>query len=214
MSTLYPQFFGYTATLLLAISLLVNNDIRFRWTNSFGSIAFVLYGISLHALPVILTNGLLLCINVFYLVKIYRTHEDFDLAEFHSGDQIVKKYYSFHKNDIKKFFPDFTLEENEKELRFVVLRDLAFANIFVAHIADDGSAYVKINYTVPKYRDLKVGRFIFEKEKRYLINKGIKKIVYKSVFNKNHEHFLKVMGFEKTTTGNEECYSKILATGR
>jgi hypothetical protein len=206
------QFFGYAATLLLAISLLVNNDIRFRWTNSFGSIAFVLYGISLHAWPVILTNGLLLCINLFYLVKIYKTHEDFDLSEFHPAEQIIRKYYSFHKSDILKFFPDFSFEEKENELRFVVLRDLAFANIFVAHIDENGSAFVKINYTVPKYRDLKVGKFIFEKEKKYLIDKGIKKIVYKRVYNKNHEHFLKIMGFNKQLVDGSECYFKTLNT--
>ena len=72
---------------------------------------------------------------------------------------------------------------------FVVLRDLVIANIFTASILKDGSAIVNINYTVPKYRDYKVGKFIFERENRFLISKGIKCLIYKKVLNKNHERF-------------------------
>jgi len=210
MQEILSQFFGYAATVLLAISLLVNNDIRFRWMNSFGSLAFILYGITLNAMPVILTNGLLLGINIFYLFKIYNTHEDFDLSEFEHDDQIVRKYVSYYQKDIQKFFPGYSFDDRENELRFVVLRDLAFANIFVAHITNDGKAYIKINYTVPKYRDLKVGKFIFEKENNYLRSKGVKQIVYSNIENKNHEQFLKIMGFEKTTIDNKECYCKVI----
>ncbi len=210
MNEILSQSLGYAATALLALSLLVNNDIRFRWLNSFGSLAFVLYGFTLNAMPVILTNGILLGINIFRLIKIYNTHEDFDLAEFDSGNQLVKKYYSFHESDIQNFFPEFALEEGGNDLRFVVLRDLAFANIFIAHVTESGRAYVKINYTVPKYRDYKVGRFIFEKERKYLLSKGVRQIVYTKLKNKNHEQFLRVMGFEKMVIDNEECYCKTI----
>lgn len=199
---------GYLATLLLALSLLVNNDIRFRWLNSFGSASFILYGLALGAFPVMITNGLLLCINIYYLIKIYRTHEDFDLLEFRPDDKIVNKYLTFYKKDISTYFPGFILEDKESELRFVVLRDLAFANIFVAHITPEGIAYVKINYTVPKYRDLKVGRFIFDQEKKCLIGKGVKQIAYREVYNKDHERFLRVMEFKKEILDAGECYVK------
>ena len=208
MKETLPLILGYLAFILLAISLLVNNEIRFRWLNSLGSISFVLYGLMIDAFPIIITNGLLLCINIFYLIKIYTTDEDFDLIEFFSTDSLIQKYFSFYQKDILTFFPNFSLQDKENELRFIVLRDLVFANIFVAQISPEGIAFVKINYTVPKYRDFKVGRFIFEKENKYLRSKGIKQIVYKEVINKNHIQFLKIMKFKKVIIDGNQCYTK------
>ncbi|MDB5190833.1 MAG: hypothetical protein JWQ96_396 [Segetibacter sp.] len=201
---------GYAASVLLGISLLVNNDLKFRWLNTFGCLFFIVYGIFINAFPIILTNTALLLINLFYLVKIYRTEEDFDLIEFGAGDKLIEKFLSFHQPDIKNYFPDFNAEEAGNEISFAVLRDMVIANIFVAGLQTNGTAVVKINYTVPKYRDYKVGKFIFDKEKKYLVAKGVKRVVYTNVHNKNHENFLKKMGFTKTMFEGKECYVKSL----
>ncbi len=188
---------GYAASVLLALSLLVNNDLRFRWLNLFGCLAFIIYGILITAFPIILTNTILLLINAFYLVKAYNTKENFDLLEFIPGDKIINKFLQFYNKDIESYFPEYKLAGNDNDIRFVTLRDMVIANIFVAELSADGKAYVKINYTVPKYRDYKVGTFIFEKEKTFLKTKGIQQLLYSNVSNKNHEAFLKRMGFEK-----------------
>jgi hypothetical protein len=186
---------GYVASVLLALSLLVNNDLKFRWLNMFGCLAFIVYGILINAFPIILTNAILLLINIFYLVKTYNTKENFDLLEFTPGDKIINKFLQFYSKDIESYFPGYRLAGNDNDIRFVILRDMVIANIFVAELAADGNAYVKINYTVPKYRDYKVGTFIFEKERDFLKAKGIQQLVYSNVTNKNHDTFLKRMGF-------------------
>ncbi len=196
------QVIGYIASILLALSLLVNNDIKFRWLNTLGCVSFIIYGIFIHAFPILLTNSILFLINLFYLIKLYTAKEDFELIEFKGGEKLVFKFLSFYKEDLAKYFPDYVHEVNENNLNFVVLRDLVIANIFVAQPDGNGRAVVKLNYTVPKYRDYKVGRFIFEKEKKFLVSKDIKQLVYEKVSNKNHERFLKVMGFiEQDGTG-------------
>jgi len=63
MSGLIILGIGYLASILLAISLLVNNDLKFRWLNSFGCLSFIIYGLMIHAFPIILTNVILLVIN-------------------------------------------------------------------------------------------------------------------------------------------------------
>jgi hypothetical protein len=208
MYDLISQSLGYLASVLLAISLLVNNDIRFRWLNSFGCLAFILYGITISAIPIILTNSLLLVINVYFLIKIYWRQESFDLVEFETNDHLIEKFLEFYKNDIQNYFPDFKLKESSSALRFVVLRDLVIANIFVIEIKNDGIGEVKINYTVPKYRDFKVGRFIFEEEHKYMTDKGVKTIAYRSIVNPNHERFLKIMGFKKPESASEWVLEK------
>jgi hypothetical protein len=188
---------GYLASVLLALSLLVNNDLKFRWLNMFGCLAFIIYGILITAFPIILTNAILLLINVYYLIKTYNTKENFDLLEFTPGDKIISKFLQFYSKDIGSYFPGFKLSGNDNDIRFVTLRDMVIANIFVAELSADGVAYVKINYTVPRYRDYKVGTFIFEKEKDFLLGKGIRRVVYNNVINKEHTTFLEKMGFEK-----------------
>ncbi len=173
-----------------------------------GSLSFVFYGIFIHAFPIVLTNAVLLAINIYFLFKIYRRQEKFDLVEFNHDAALIPRFLSFYQKDIEAYFPGFAMGAMEKEIRFVVLRDIVVANIFVAVIHDNGDAIVKINYTVPKYRDYKVGRFLFEEGKAFLHSNGVKRIVYQQVFNSNHEKILKVMGFKKEKFGTGDCYIK------
>lgn len=201
-------YFGYLASLLLALGLLVSNDLKFRWLNTGGNVAFIIYGVVLGAVPIILTNSILLVINLFWLYKIYNRKERFELLEFSSGGIMIDRFLSFYQKDIAAHFPDFKREQLDGNLNFVVLRDLVIANIFSATLADDGSAKVIINYTVTKYRDYKVGRFIFDKEKQFLLSKGVKTIYYTSVANKRHRKFLSVMGFTMQELNNNSLLCK------
>jgi hypothetical protein len=210
MNNILPLAIGYLASALLALSLLVNNDLKFRWLNLFGCLSFMIYGALISALPIILTNTLLLFINLAYLFKIYRRKEDFDLVEFEANDKIIEKFLAYYAKDIHDYFPEFHLNEKESAIRFMVLRDMVIANIFIATVEGKEEGLVQINYTVPKYRDYKIGRFIFEKENTFLLSKGINQLVYKKVYNKNHEEFLRVMGFEKRIAGHETGYMKRL----
>jgi hypothetical protein len=201
-------YFGYLASLCLVIALLVNNDLKFRWFNSFGNVFFITYAILLFAIPVLITNVILLCINVYYLIKIYSKKENFDLLEFNGDEKMTEKFLDFYKNDITAYFPHFRQEQLFGKLNFVVTRDVVIANIFSAELTQNGDAVVALNYTLPKYRDFKVGSFIFGKEKEYLVSKGVRRIVYLEVAHKGHLDFLKVNGFVPQNIGGRECMVK------
>jgi hypothetical protein len=207
LHTIAP-WFGYFASLCLILALIINNDLKFRWFNTFGNIAFIIYAILLGTIPVLLTNGILLCINIFYLVKIYRRKENFELLEFNGDEKLAQKFMEYYEKDMTHYFPRFRKEALQHNLNFVVTRDLVIANMFSASLSPNGDAFVELNYTLQKFRDYKVGSFIFEKEKDFLMEKGIKKIVYTQVENKNHLDFLKVMGFTKEQIMGRECFVK------
>ena len=201
---------GYVAAIFLAISLFINQTLKFRWMNVCGNISFIMYGILLGAFPIILTNAILLSINLYKIYKIHRLREVFELLEFKRDNDFVNRFLKFYKNDIRSYFPSFVFDNDEEKICFLVLRDLVIANIFVAKINPDGSVNVEINYTVPKYRDYKVGRYIFEKRKNFLKTKGITKIVYETVFSSQHEHFLKHVGFKAVCSNGKTSYVKEL----
>lgn len=204
------QLPGYLAFVFLAISLWVTTDLKFRWINSLGCLCFVLYGLIINAYPIVLTNCVLLAINIYFLFKIYRRKEKFDLVEFKKDAALIPKFLSFYNTDIKAYFPAFEMTDNADVIKFVVLRDIVVANIFVANVDSEGNAFVQINYTIPKYRDFKVGRFLFDEGKEFLQARGIKKIIYTEVYNPDHEKFIKVMGFKKEIINNNNCYIKYL----
>jgi len=189
------ELMGYVASVLLAISLLVNGELKFRWINSFGCVAFIIYGVLIDAFPVTLTNSVLLLINAFQMVKYYRTTEAFDLVPFTADEKIIAKFVAFHEQDIQSYYPGFKLNDEPNDIRFLVLRNMTIANIFIASLQAEGKAYVKINYTIPKYRDFKVGTYVFRKRVDFLKALGVKEIVYTSVAHKGHADFLKRMGF-------------------
>lgn len=205
-------YFGYLASLCLIIALLVNNDLKFRWFNTLGNVFFIVYAIILNAIPVLITNLLLLCINAYYLIKIYRKQENFDMLSFRGDEKMAQKFISFYQKDIAGYFPAFKPDALQDNFNFVVTRDLVIANMFSAKVMANGDAVVALNYTLQKYRDYKVGTYIFEKERDFLIANGVKRIVYTAVVNKSHKDFLKVMGFEETAVEGNNCFVKRIAS--
>ncbi len=201
---------GYLAALFLAVSLLVTRALWFRWINLFGNATFVLYGASIHALPVVLTNSVLLAINLVQLAKLYTRKEHFEFVQIHTGDQIVGSFLRFHRKDLANYFPDFQFTDDSGRICFMVLRDLTIANLFVARKAEEGTIKVEINYTVPQFRDYKVGKFIFDEGSDYLKAHSVHTIRTRSHLSE-HTEFLKRMGFESTVKDGEACFEKKIA---
>ena len=201
---------GYLAAVFLAVSLLINQTLKFRYVSALGSASFLVYGTMLHSLPIILSNSILLSINVYKIVKLYHIDEVFEFLEIRKEYEIVNRFLKFHKSDIDNYFPEFRFDNNEDRISFFVLRDLNIANIFSGKITGDGTITVEINYTIPKYRDFKVGKFIFDKERDFLLEKGVSKIIYDKIYNKQHKAFLRKIGFKTEMKDGKEYLVKEL----
>ncbi|OIP51610.1 MAG: uroporphyrinogen decarboxylase [Flavobacteriaceae bacterium CG_4_8_14_3_um_filter_34_10] len=62
------ELVGYFASLLLVISFLMRNLTKLRIINSFGCIAFIIYGFMLQtSWPIIITNAFIVGVNFYYL---------------------------------------------------------------------------------------------------------------------------------------------------
>lgn len=203
------DWIGYVASAFLAISLIVTNSFKFRVFSTLGCLTFIVYGFVVNAFPVMLANSILLVINVYQLWRLTRIEEQFLFVPILPENRIVQKFLDFYKSDIKNYFPEFSFESiTPNQISYVVLRDIAIANIFVAEIQENGNAIMKVNYTVPQYRDFKVTKFIIEREAVTLQNHGIKKLVYESVYNPSHLKFLKVMVFSEEIVNGKSCWVK------
>ncbi len=191
------NWLGYLASVCLIISLIVTTDIKFRSYNLLGCLFFVAYALLLSAWPVLIPNAILLCINIYYLYQINSRQEKFDIIEFGAGNPLAQKFLDYYKEDIATYYPRFNPSQINGSLNFIILRDLTVANIFSAELQQNGEATVYLNYTAKPYRDFKVGTFLFNKEKNFLVSKGVSKLLYKSMEHKGHIRFLERMGFAR-----------------
>ncbi|MCG9730321.1 uroporphyrinogen decarboxylase [Shewanella sp. Isolate13] len=70
------EIIGYSASVMVAISLMMKDIIWLRCLNFTGCALFVIYGASIEAWPVAGMNAFVACINVYHLLKLYRNRNN------------------------------------------------------------------------------------------------------------------------------------------
>ena len=65
------EWIGYLAMATLLISFTMKDIRKLRIVNSIGGLFFVIYGFMLAPVswPIIITNGAIICINIYYLIQ-------------------------------------------------------------------------------------------------------------------------------------------------
>ena len=75
MSPAFIEWFGYGASVVVGVSLLMTSVVRLRWINLAGSLLFTAYGLLISAYPVALLNFSIALINVWHLARIHRRRD-------------------------------------------------------------------------------------------------------------------------------------------
>lgn len=192
------EWLGYLSSLIVAISLTMSSIIKLRIYNLIGAALFSIYGFMIGALPVGFLNFFIVCINIYYLIKIYSRKEAFEILNVKFSDSYLNYYLDYNKNEIKQFFPGFTRinlsDKIENILVLNLLRDSVVAGVFIG-IKENSTLTVVLDYVSAAYRDLKPGTFIYHQNKAFFLENGINKIVIKTD-NQQHISYLKKMNFK------------------
>jgi hypothetical protein len=200
---LFYEIFGYVASVIVAISLMMNSLIKLRWYNLVGSMTFSIYGFLIGAYPVAILNGFIACANIFYLIKIYNGKDDFKLLDVDHNSEYNHQFFAFYKKDISKFFPEFSYN---KDLEGVyILRNMVPAGVILGKKVEDNAFEIKIDYAVPLFRDHKLGLFIYQDSLSHFKDKGFTKLIVKSS-NLHFEKYITKMGFKK----NSDCFELVI----
>lgn len=69
ISPLLTDWIGYAASAGVLLSFLMRDIRTLRMVNSVGCFLFIIYGLLLESFPVILTNVIIVLINLYYLIK-------------------------------------------------------------------------------------------------------------------------------------------------
>ena len=104
------EMFGYIASFFVAISLVMSSFIWLRVLNLVGAISFLIYGSMIGSVPIVITNGFITIINVYYLIQMFRP--DLNGVQYMpigpDRRDRLDDFVSYYLDDIVHFFPDFS----------------------------------------------------------------------------------------------------------
>lgn len=196
----WTEWLGYFSSIVITVSLLMSSIIKLRWLNLFGAALMAVYGLLIHALPILLLNSLIAAINIVHLFKIYSAKEKFKILEIEKNHDYLNYFFETYRDEIRKIFPDFKMEKSM--IGFYLLRNLVPAGIFIGQKENDGIFRIELDFVTPEYRDFKLGHYIFSESSDFFAKLGYKRFC-SMASNPTHIRYLTKMGFsEKERTEN------------
>lgn len=202
MNPILLEIIGYTASVLVAVSLMMSSILRLRIINLLGSFTFTIYGVLIAAYPVAAVNLFIVFINIYYLRRMLRPQEYFRLLEVEAESDYLKYFLNFHFDEIRRFFPDYDPQENQPDVALFVLRDMVPAGLLLGDIRG-ATLQVRLDFVIPQYRDFKIGRYLFDEQAEYFSTRGVNEIL-SSPGSKEHSAYLRRMGFQPADTSRSE----------
>src|SRR3954470_7713975 len=151
---------GYLGSVLIAISLMMSSVLRLRVINMIGGAMFSLYGLLIGALPVAALNGFLVLINVYHVSKMLRTKSYLRLLVLRPDSDYLPYFLSFYRAEIDRIIPGFAYQSSPNRMALFILRDCNPVGCFIADRTSPGTLEVILDFVVPRYRDLSIGRFL------------------------------------------------------
>ena len=196
----FLQWIGYLASILIMVSMTMNSIIKFRWINITGALLFSIYGFLINAIPVGILNGIIVLVDIYYLVAIYSKKEIFEILEINAESEYLKRFLSFHNDCIQKILPGFSYSPKMNTVSFFILRNMVVAGLFLAHRENETELHVGLDYVLPEYKDFKNGKYVYFKLKQKFVDAGYTSIVAKGN-NLNYFKYLKKLKFKEVTPG-------------
>ena len=194
MSPELLNWLGYTASFIVLVSLLMSSIKKLRWINLFGAILFGIYGYLIGSVPTSFMNFGIAIIDIYFLITIYSNKTYLKILPIGSDESYIDAFLEFYQADIHTFSPVALEDIKQASIKFYVLRDMNPAGLFVCEEVDKKVLKITLDYVVPKYRDFKIGDYVFTSQRALFKNLGYEKFVVETE-NKEHIKYITKMGF-------------------
>ena len=193
---------GYVGSTLVVVSMLMSSVVKLRVINTIGSVISATYALIIHSYPLALMNICLIIINVYNLMKLLKTKQQYDLISVSTDDGFLAWFMAHYQQDIRNFFQNAETALSEEDTAYLVCCDTALAGLLLGNVTEKGVLEISVDYSTPTYRDCSVGKYLYSR----LPEQGISKLVYSGKSEK-HEEYLRKMGFAE----KNGVYEKFLA---
>lgn len=204
------EWLGHGASVLVLISLSMSSLEKLRWFNLAGATAFAVYGWLLGIVPIVTVNAAIACINIYYLYRMYRQDDYFELLVTSPSSQYLTSFLNYFAADIKKHYPAFSGELAENSFVVLTLRNMAVAGVFAATPKDGGDMQINLDYVVPQHADRRVGRHLYHERMAWFNERGIRRLTINKSKVKNSRYF-EAMGFTNSKTSADTLSLELAA---
>jgi hypothetical protein len=188
---LYLEIFGYIGTALVIISMMMTSVIKLRVINMCGSLISLIYAVCVNTWPVAVLNACLLCINFVQTLRQLRHKSDFTELKLDANDLTVQHFLSVNAQDVQKYFPNYRLQAHRETEIHMIYVECEAVGLLVGTRASDVYR-IEMDYVVPKYRDISVGKFLFPQLKEQGVN-----MLTAASASREHDQYLQKLGFRE-----------------
>lgn len=171
------NLFGYAASALIAVSLMMSSIKRLRIINLIGAFGFAIYGLLIHAYPVAVLNSLIVCVNLYHLRRLLNAKQVYQLLEVKSDSDFLAHFLKVYGAEIKRILPDFRFAAKPGQMTVFILRDCTPVGVFIAEEQTPDKFRVLLDFVIPRYRNLHIGKFLFVESADIFRKRGIKEII-------------------------------------
>jgi hypothetical protein len=179
---------------VVALSLMMSNLVRLRALNLVGSAIFTVYSAVIGALPLLMVNGFIVLVDVYFLLRLYFEKDYFSINEQLDRElPFVQKFLAFYAKDISRFYPDFDLVTIPGARVILVSRNMNPVAIFIYSWEGPHVLRIHLDYALPAFRDLKSIRWLFNGKLEDFRREGALQFV--TLPAATHRKYLKKMGF-------------------
>lgn len=158
------EIIGWIGSGIVVVSMLQQRITRLRLINLVGCLVSLAYSIAISAWPMAGLNTVLALIQVYHLLKLWRTRHDptsYHVVAAQPDSELIAHLLERHSADIARFFPHFGQPTNSTHA-FVVFAGDTVAGFMIA-TKQDNIAHLDVDFVIPKYRDFTPGEFVFSR---------------------------------------------------
>ena len=153
------ELVGYAASALVVLSLAMTSVVRLRIISLAGSLAFVVYGLLIDSIPIVVTNGSIAVLNVWFLGRELGGRRDLGAVIVPTDSPFLADFLDHHADDIAQFQPEYE-PERAPNFALVLMRDGLPAGAVLGQ-RDGDTLDVTLDYVLRAYRDSRLGRWLY-----------------------------------------------------
>jgi len=191
----WVEWFGYAASLVVAVSLMMSSLIKLRWFNLVGSTMFSSYGFIIGSLPVGFLNLFIVVINIINLLRMYREKDDFRIMSLSGDSEYLSYFLKCHRKEIEKYFPLFNFEQLGEKNAFYLVKNSIPIGLLIGHKQAEDTFMIELDYVGAQFRDFKMGSFLYKNTDFFL--RQAFKTLKAPVSRGSHDDYLRKMGFSQ-----------------
>jgi len=155
------ELIGYIGSALVLVSMLMTSVVKLRVINLVGSIIFAAYALMIHSFPTAIMNICLAGVNIYHLRRLLSEQKQYDLIKTDPADGYISFLLGQCAEDIRRWFPQFSLGDQPADLAYLVSCDKNPACLFLGRQTGPDEIEIILDYSLPVYRDTTVGRFLY-----------------------------------------------------